>query len=232
MTTIFDAKPMAKSLRKALAEQDLRVSHSESLELVSKQFGYANWNTLSAKITANIDDGLLVQPRNWTLTSNTKQQHYRFGLDPQMGGAAMLESKSNGTAQDTGEFASYMQSVSAEKFLGHRVRLTGNIRTKDADSGTIWMRVDHQSGNVMRFDNMGRRKSEGTLHGTQDWSEREVVLDVPDDAATVHYGFLLKNRGKMWARSFALEIVETTVATTESADLYLERPVNLDFSQM
>ena len=232
MTTILDAKPMAKALRNALAEQNLRVSHSESLELVSKQFGYANWNTLAAKIAANVDDGLLVQPRNWTLTSNTNQQHYRFGLDPQMGGAAMLESKSSGTAQDTGEFASYMQSVSAEKFLGRRLRLTGSSRTKDADSGTIWMRVDHQTGNIMRFDNMGRRESGGPLRGTHGWSERMVVLDVPEDAATVHHGFLLKNRGKMWARSFALEFVDTAVATTESADLYLERPENLGFSQM
>ncbi|WP_243371567.1 glyoxalase superfamily protein [Microvirga solisilvae] len=45
-----DAKAMAKTLREALADKDLPLSHSEALEIVARQFGLANWNILSAKI--------------------------------------------------------------------------------------------------------------------------------------------------------------------------------------
>ncbi len=50
MRTYLEAKAMAKSLRTALAAKDITLSHSECLELVSKQIGFDEWNMLSAKI--------------------------------------------------------------------------------------------------------------------------------------------------------------------------------------
>ena len=47
-----DAKTMARTLRTALAEDSLPVTHSQSLELMAKAFGYDNWNILAAKIEA------------------------------------------------------------------------------------------------------------------------------------------------------------------------------------
>jgi hypothetical protein len=47
-----DAKAMARTLRTALAEDSLTVTHSQSLELMAKAFGYDNWNILAAKIDA------------------------------------------------------------------------------------------------------------------------------------------------------------------------------------
>lgn len=55
------------------------------------------------------------------------------------------------------------------------------------------------------------------------------MLEVPDSAATIHYGFFLKGSGKVWARRFALEAVGEDVATTEPEPRYLSRPTNLDF---
>ncbi|SMF40337.1 hypothetical protein SAMN02982989_1823 [Xaviernesmea oryzae] len=52
MRDFRDAKLMAKSLREALAERKVDVTHSETLELVAAQFGYDNWNILAAKIDA------------------------------------------------------------------------------------------------------------------------------------------------------------------------------------
>jgi hypothetical protein len=50
MRTYKDAKGMAKSLRDSLAARSALLSHSECLEIVAKQFGFADWNTLSAKL--------------------------------------------------------------------------------------------------------------------------------------------------------------------------------------
>ena len=52
MRDFRDAKLMAKSLREALAERNLSVTHSQALELVAAQFGYDDWNILAAKIDA------------------------------------------------------------------------------------------------------------------------------------------------------------------------------------
>lgn len=45
-----DAKSMAQTLREALGSKAITISHGESLELVSKMLGFADWNTLSAKL--------------------------------------------------------------------------------------------------------------------------------------------------------------------------------------
>ncbi|MEO9338103.1 glyoxalase superfamily protein [Mesorhizobium sp. SB112] len=52
MRTFQDAKAMAVTMREALAEKNLAVSHSEALEIVARQFGLASWNILSSKIDA------------------------------------------------------------------------------------------------------------------------------------------------------------------------------------
>jgi len=50
MRDFRDAKAMARSLRDALSAKAVQTTHSESLELIAKAFGYDNWNILSAKI--------------------------------------------------------------------------------------------------------------------------------------------------------------------------------------
>ena len=52
MRDFRDAKAMAQTLRQSLTQKSVSISHSESLELVSKMLGVADWNTLSALIQA------------------------------------------------------------------------------------------------------------------------------------------------------------------------------------
>ena len=52
MRDFRDAKAMAHSLRDALKAKAVETTHSESLELIAKAFGYENWNILSARIDA------------------------------------------------------------------------------------------------------------------------------------------------------------------------------------
>ncbi|WP_119389964.1 glyoxalase superfamily protein [Taklimakanibacter lacteus] len=54
MRTFHDAKAMAAALREGLKKKSMAITHSESLELVAAQFGFANWNILAAKLA---DDG-------------------------------------------------------------------------------------------------------------------------------------------------------------------------------
>lgn len=50
MRDFRDAKAMARTLRDTLATKAVAISHSESLELVSRMLGVADWNTLSAML--------------------------------------------------------------------------------------------------------------------------------------------------------------------------------------
>ena len=52
MRDFRDAKAMAQSIRAALAAKGHKITIAESLELIAKAFGAADWNTLSAAIKA------------------------------------------------------------------------------------------------------------------------------------------------------------------------------------
>ena len=66
------------------------------------------------------------------------------------------------------------------------------------------------------------RKSNGALTGTMGWTKCHIVLDVPAEATSIHYGFLLSGFGRVFARSFRLESVGREIAPTKSGG-------NLDF---
>jgi Glyoxalase superfamily protein len=50
MRDFRDAKTMARTLRAALAAKGLKITISQSLELIAEVFGVADWNTLAAAI--------------------------------------------------------------------------------------------------------------------------------------------------------------------------------------
>jgi Glyoxalase superfamily protein/Clp amino terminal domain, pathogenicity island component len=58
------AKAMARTLRAALAVKGLKITIGQSLELIAKVFGVADWNTLAAAIRAAVP-----APRNGASTS-------------------------------------------------------------------------------------------------------------------------------------------------------------------
>ena len=56
MRDFRDAKAMAQALRESLSHKAMTISHSESLELVSKMLGLSDWNKLSALLQAERGD--------------------------------------------------------------------------------------------------------------------------------------------------------------------------------
>ena len=62
MRDFRDAKAMAQTLRDGLTAKAVTISHSESLELVSKMIGVADWNTLSAMLRTDHGDDAQLRP--------------------------------------------------------------------------------------------------------------------------------------------------------------------------
>jgi uncharacterized protein len=62
MRDFRDAKAMAQTLRDALKQKSVSLTHSESLELVAKILGFHDWNQLSARIQSGIQSGILSRP--------------------------------------------------------------------------------------------------------------------------------------------------------------------------
>src|SRR5688572_4632061 len=109
-------------------------------------------------------------------------------------------------------FGTYMQKIIPGKYLGKRIKMTGNVKTKDVSDGAgLWLRVDQAVPHKMlAFDNMDDRP----IKGSSDWGKYEIVLDVPQNASAIAFGALLSGTGQMWFSDLIIEVVPDTTPTT------------------
>jgi hypothetical protein len=150
------------------------------------------------------------------------------------GGTAAGSVKSTGDKDDG--FGTLTQGFKAEKYKGKRVRLSAFVKSDEVKGWAgLWMRIDGKEKSGIAFDNMNDR----AVKGTTDWKMYEVVLDVPDDAEEIFFGFLVAGKGQGWVDDMKIEEVGEDVATTGKAIEGSDRngglndlpkdPKNLDF---
>ncbi|WP_430336048.1 hypothetical protein [Rhodococcus sp. ACT016] len=123
-------------------------------------------------------------------------------------------------------FGTIMQTVTADHYLGHRIRFAGSLRANSVDGWAgLWLRVDGNSG-TEAFDNMHDR----AIRGTTGWARAEIVLDVGPHARAIAFGALLHGSGAIDISDLTFTQVGTDVPTTAQTPQMHSEPVNLDFS--
>ena len=240
MRSFLDAKAMAKTLRQELQHRKIELGHSECLEVVAKQFGFRDWNTMAAQMPSHLDqpasqDGPWQElPSGWFVTGS-RQTAYDTGLDSSGGRdgrpALAIRCRPFASPQDypgSNSFATIMQVVTAAPYRGKHISFSAHLRCEDViGSATIWMRIDNARGVNIAFDNREQAPIDGSLKGTQDWCRRRVILPVPEEAEAIHFGFYLSgNVGRAWASDLSFEIAEGP--STTWAPKMPESPQNLD----
>jgi RNA polymerase sigma factor (sigma-70 family) len=177
-------------------------------------------------------------PKGW-FGGSANADAYESGIDRKAvhGGKASAYVGMKDAADN--DFGTLGQAIQAKAYLGKRVRLTGYVKTDDAEQGAaLWMRVDGK-GATLAFDNMDDRR----VKGTKGWTKCDVVLFVPEKATTITFGMLLSGKGRAWLDDVVLEVVGRDVKTTNILEKELpqegagddmnlpEKPTNLDFEE-
>lgn len=172
----------------------------------------------------------ITPPAGWA-KNGSRAGSYIVGVDRNetVGGLPSAYVQSIGSSVDG--FGGMMQTTSAEAYVGKRVRLSGWIKTEEANDGggRLWLRVDGQQAGL-QFDNMNNRP----VKGTTEWQQYSVVLDVPTEASALAYGFFVSGGGKMWVNGTSIEEVGPEVPSTNMIARRPTRslpatPVNLAF---
>lgn len=150
-------------------------------------------------------------PPGW-FGSGADQAHYEAGTgltDGANGEAAYIRALPDAAANN---FFGLDQCVDAREYSGIRLRFSARMKTINANSGQLFMRVS-QKNMTMTFDNMDNRR----VTGTTDWQRKEIVLNVPTQATQICYGaFLAGGKGEMWIDDIKLEQVSFNVPVTTS----------------
>ena len=247
MNTYREAKHMAKVLEGILRERNVAVSHGEALNIVARQFGLNDWNTLSARIRhAECSDARRMQALLCWDFIGEHPTEFDFGLDEDArnsGRRAALIRYSGVKPTRYPEikrvFGGLAQYVPAVPFHGRRLEIRADLATEKVSNGaTIWARVDKSPGNVLAFDNLKDHPDGGWLFGDNDWTRRRLVIDVPPDGGMLQFGFFLKGTGTVWCAHFALTSVGTDTPLTGKpyqkppGNQSWLLPDNLDFSKV
>ncbi len=232
MTDIQDidrAKVRARMLRDALAELGHDVAHGQALDLVARQQGLRDWNALHARLSPRAGLGPL--PRGW-MRSGNKAEVYEMGREPCAGpdGADCATIRLRAGADPADGFGTLMQKVDAAPWAGQRVALRGLLRAADVSgAATIWLRADGTGpGDTLAFDNLEDRYG-GVVTGTTGWVRRRIVLDIPEAARSLAFGFYLRGDGQAWCGPLDLAAA-SDLPVTGQGPLPAPAPVNMDFS--
>jgi hypothetical protein len=133
-----------------------------------------------------------------------------------------------------------MQTIKADDYRGKRLRMSAWMKSENADSAHLWMRLDGAKL-ILGFDNMDDR----AVRGTTDWKKYEITLDVPENAVNVAFGVFVAGKGQAWVDDYLFEVVGKDVALTnmltpeqmkeeQEARPFREfprQPVNLNFEE-
>jgi hypothetical protein len=140
-------------------------------------------------------------PPPWVVTGASPSK-YVAGIDQAEGvrGAKFIRSTTDEAATT---WAALAQGISAQNYLGQRLRFRARVRTDDVTGWAgLWMRVD-RGGKSVAFYN----SSDKPIKGSTNWQDRSVTLDVPADADAIVFGVIDNGKGQVWIDSLALEAV-------------------------
>ena len=105
---------------------------------------------------------------------------------------------------DGKSWATVMQSISAQRYAGQRVRFQAQVRTHDiSDWAGLWMAVDSPEKPTAAFYN----SSDKPIKGSSEWQIRTVTLDVPPNATTINFGVIGSGKGEVWIDDLKFDTV-------------------------
>jgi hypothetical protein len=163
---------------------------------------------------------------------------FMAGSDPQDYGAGVAKGVSQegkasayiaATAIEPRGFGTLMQTFAADTYRAKRVRMSAFVKSDGVEGWAgLWMRVDASQQQSLSFDNMQDRP----IKGTADWHRYDIVLDVPEESASISFGILLHGKGRVYLDDVAFEGVASTVETTDLKKKQTpSAPVNLGFEK-
>lgn len=186
------------------------------------------WLALAAALAVQLAAAAEL-PAGWFKDGKAPRQ-FRAGVDPRVsrnGGASGY--LASWTAVPP-LYGTLMQQVDAERYRGKRVRFAGWLRTEDVDHDDgwagLWLRIDGSAGKRLAYDST----DEAPVRETADWTRLAVVLDVPERAEALSFGFMLVGSGQVWADDLEFEQVGRDVSVTgEPRPGLPKQPMNLGF---
>ena len=229
---LYVSEAVMGKLGQKLSEQAGEGSSSEiealSKTLTDKTFAITTSGqiAISNKEPRNLDfsDGV----RGWQQISFPKEAcTYYIDRDATRNDKRSLTIINQGTEQ-INMASLHHEGFLADNYLSKRLRLSADMKTDDVQHVTIGAQLSGALGATrMKYI------CAPIIRGTTDWTQYNIVFDVPNDISLIYFSLRMTGKGQVWLAAVNFEIVDSTVPLTENteADLTLpEEPQNTQFA--
>lgn len=165
--------------------------------------------------------------RGWNAMSWYPFDQYQYGISNEVfykGQRCAFIKSATDQPVEPSMFGQLSQVFKAKQYRNKRMRFSAVMKSDVVDmSAALLMSVEGPGHQWISYDDMYGRN----ITGTRDWERYNVVLDIPEEADYINFGFRVRANGEVWISSVAFD--ETKDAPTADP-LYPSEPVNLDFS--
>ena len=142
-------------------------------------------------------------PEGWFTFQHAGNPSYRYIVDTDNphGGTRSLRIENIGPEP----YGAIAQSFDAKPHVGKVAKLSGWLRTKDAnsDGGAGLTLLVQQGGNILAHNFM----YDGAVTGTTDWKRYTITVPIPKGADRIEIGAMMRGRGALWFDDAELEFV-------------------------
>jgi hypothetical protein len=190
-------------------------------------------------IGSRIGSGAGVIPKGWH-GNGLNPENYEICVDTAVKHSGKAGAHTKFVGENAEGFGGLMQTIKADDYRGKRLRMSAWMKSENADSAHLWMRLDGAKL-TLGFDNMDDR----AVKGTTDWKKYEITLDVPKNVVNIAFGVFVAGKGQAWVDDYFFDVVGKDVPSTnmltpeqmkEEQEAWPSRefprqPVNLNFEE-
>lgn len=146
------------------------------------------------------------KPEGWWIGSASSSHVVSAECDAAPEGKCALKIESRPGAP--AGFQPLAQSMPLGAAAGHRMKLSGFIRTRDVSGGwaALWLRVD-----AARMPSVLENMANDGPRGTTDWKRFEISVPVAPNAKQIAFGVFLNGSGVAWFDDLQLAVDESEV---------------------
>ena len=142
-------------------------------------------------------------PEGWFTFQHAGNPSYRYVIDADAphSGSRSLRIENIGPEP----YGAIAQSFDAKPHVGKVAKLSGWLRTKDANSegGAGLTLLVQQGGNILAHNFM----YDAAVIGTTDWKHYTITVPIPKGADRLEIGAMMRGRGALWFDDAELEFV-------------------------
>ena len=142
-------------------------------------------------------------PKGWKATSSPD---IYFGTDTTESHSGIASAIIQRIGTNMSPNGMLIQHIVADNYRGKRIKMSAYVKSLQVDKGYLYMTVNGVD-TAIAFANTWEQRVESS----NDWMRFQIVLDVPEESASINFAAVLVGAGTLWLDDVEITIVDQSI---------------------